>query len=194
MRPAIDLEMRKTPEGKSFLVKRCGKCKIFKRVFPLGPDGCKVRKANGEPKMAFPKCMQNSTGLQSMCNDCFAQDQKVRNGTKEGRAKKMYHTAKNKNPKRVLLAEEEWVALFMRLWDEQDGRCCKTGWVFNLTQGAEDTQRNPHAPSFDRIDSSGKYESSNIQLVCCAYNVAKSDYSEEFMQEMCAAVAATAGN
>ena len=86
------------------------------------------------------------------------------------------------------------MALFMRLWDEQDGRCSKTGWAFSLTQGAENTAKNPFTPCFDRIDSSGKYEPDNIQLVCCMYNLAKNDYSEELMQEMCAAVVATAGN
>ena len=194
MPAAIDMQMRKTPEGKSFLVKRCGKCKVWKRVFPLGPDGCKVRRPNGAPKMAFVKNPKTSTGLNSMCTDCNVQEQKERLETKEGKAKEMYRTAKSHNPERVLLTKEEWVALFMRLWDEQDGRCRKTGWAFTLTQGAEDTQRNPFAPSFDRIDSSGNYEPGNIQLVCCAYNVAKSDYSEEFMQQMCAAVVATAGN
>ena len=185
----FDTQMHKTPEGKSYLVKHCSKCKVWKRVFPLGPDGRKVRRPNGDPKMAFSKHHHTTSGLQSSCIDCRMQIRM----TKEGRAKQMYQSAKNKNPERILLTKEEWVALFMRLWDEQEGRCSKTGWAFTLTQGA-DTRINPFAPCFDRIDNSGKYESSNIQLVCCMYNSAKSDYSNELMQEMCAAVVATAGN
>ena len=185
-----DLETRKTPEGKSFLVKRCSRCKHWKRVFPLGADGRKVRKPNGATKMAFGKDPRSSTGLKSWCTDCNLQEQKERMETKEGKAKQMYQSAKNNNPERMLLTQEEWVTLFMRLWDEQDGRCSKTGWAFTLTQGAEKTQSNPLIPSFDRIDSSGKYEPGNIQLVCCWYNLAKNDHSEELMQQMCAAVAA----
>ena len=186
---AIDMQMHKTPEGKSYLAKRCGKCKHWKRVFPLGSDGRKMRKANGAPKMAFTKNKETPTGLRSWCTDCCAQEHKERMETKEGKAKKMYDTAKSKNPERILLTKEEWVALFMRLWDEQEGRCPKTGCAFTLTQGAEDAHTNPYAPCFDRIDSGGKYEPGNIQLVCCWY-----DRSEDFMQEACAAVVATAGN
>lgn len=139
----IDMEMHKTPEGKSFLVKRCGKCQVWKRVFPLGPDGCKVRKSNGAPKMAFTKNSKSSTGLHSWCTDCVVDLQKERVETKEGKAKQMYQSAKSNKSERMLLTQEEWVALFMQLWDEQDGRCSKTGWAFTLTQGAEKRNRTP---------------------------------------------------
>ncbi len=47
---------------------------------------------------------------------------------------------------------------------------------------------NPWAPSVDRIDSAGGYTMDNVRLVCWAYNTAKSDWDDEVILALAAAI------
>lgn len=48
--------------------------------------------------------------------------------------------------------------------------------------------RNPWAPSIDRLDNSRGYHSDNIRLVCCAFNIMRSDFSDDVVRTLARAV------
>jgi hypothetical protein len=71
-------------------------------------------------------------------------------------------------------------------WIEQQyvsGVCSKTGIPY--PQGNIDS---PWKPSIDRINSTKGYTKNNCQLVCWAYNRAKSNMTEDAFIRMCKAV------
>jgi hypothetical protein len=76
--------------------------------------------------------------------------------------------------------EETWVA--------QQGRCALTGWEMTMRLGEGQVPTNA---SIDRIDSKLGYLMGNVQLVCRAVNVAKSDLPQQEFFRLCAAVAET---
>lgn len=70
------------------------------------------------------------------------------------------------------------------VWDSQNGLCPYTGKIMSLpeTTGTEDIRVNyPTRASLDRIDSSKGYVKGNVEFVCFAVNLAKSDFSREIM-------------
>jgi hypothetical protein len=77
---------------------------------------------------------------------------------------------KNKD---LRMTRPELENLLLKLMDKQENRCALTGIPFHLP-------RDPNCdkellPSPDRIDSSGHYEPSNLQIVCRFVNFWKSD-------------------
>ncbi len=73
----------------------------------------------------------------------------------------------------------------VEIWDRQGGRCALSGWELTKKLGSGTVYTNC---SIDRIDSSRGYEKENIQLVCRAINVAKSDLTPEAFLLLCGAV------
>jgi hypothetical protein len=71
------------------------------------------------------------------------------------------------------------------LWQTQQGNCALTGWsmTMELANGVVPTNC-----SLDRIDSSIGYIVGNVQLVCRAANVAKSNLSADDFLKLCKAV------
>lgn len=72
------------------------------------------------------------------------------------------------------------------IYDAQKGRCALSGVEMTHIAGHG---RVPTNISIDRIDSSKGYVKGNIQLVCCAVNVAKSNWPQQDFIEMCKRVA-----
>jgi hypothetical protein len=71
------------------------------------------------------------------------------------------------------------------LWAIQGGKCALTGWDMTMELGQGMVQTNC---SIDRIDSNIGYEVGNVQLVCCAANVAKSNMTQSDFFAMCRSV------
>lgn len=71
------------------------------------------------------------------------------------------------------------------IWSIQNGRCALTGWELTMKLGSGVIPTNC---SIDRIDPSRGYESGNIQLVCRAANVAKSDLTPKLFLLLCSAI------
>lgn len=71
------------------------------------------------------------------------------------------------------------------LWSSQSGRCALTGWHMTMVLGKGSVPTNA---SIDRIDSRGSYTLGNVQLVCRAVNVAKSDLPQAAFIRLCSAV------
>ena len=77
------------------------------------------------------------------------------------------------------------LAYVTQLWEEQGGRCAKTG----VEMGRIGDKWL--SPSIDRIDPKEGYLKGNVQWTCWRYNDAKSDMSDESFTALCLAVAAT---
>ena len=73
----------------------------------------------------------------------------------------------------------------MDLWGRQGGKCALTGWEMTARLG--DGVVNTNA-SIDRIDSSGGYDLSNIQIVCRVANMAKSNLTMAEFIKMCRSI------
>lgn len=71
------------------------------------------------------------------------------------------------------------------LWERQNGCCALTGWKLTTKLGSGAIATNC---SIDRIDPSKGYELGNVQLVCRAVNVAKSDLTTEMFLLLCEAI------
>lgn len=71
------------------------------------------------------------------------------------------------------------------LWEEQKGKCAKTG--VDLGRIGDKWL----SPSLDRIDPSKGYVKGNVQWTCWRYNDAKSNMSDDSFMALCLAVAAT---
>jgi hypothetical protein len=71
------------------------------------------------------------------------------------------------------------------LWNTQGGKCALTGWYMTMELGRGSVPTNC---SLDRIDSSCGYEVGNVQLVCRAANVAKSNLTQADFITMCRSV------
>lgn len=77
------------------------------------------------------------------------------------------------------------VEYLLSLWEVQNGNCALTGWPMSMLLGNGVIPTNV---SIDRIDSSRGYVVGNVQLVCRAVNIAKSDLSVDQFFALCAAV------
>jgi hypothetical protein len=71
------------------------------------------------------------------------------------------------------------------LWNNQAGKCALTGWDMTTELGKGTVPTNC---SIDRIRSDVGYEVGNVQLVCRAANVAKSDLSMSDFIALCRSV------
>ncbi len=66
----------------------------------------------------------------------------------------------------------------------EKGICEVTKLPLNLNGGT----RKPLTPSLDRINPNFGYTKDNVQLVCCMYNFAKSDFTYEDVLQMAQAL------
>jgi hypothetical protein len=68
------------------------------------------------------------------------------------------------------------------------GRCEATGIIFDMAPGLDKHHANPWAPSLDRYDSTKGYTTENVQVVCAAYNYAKSEWSAQVLLRLARAI------
>lgn len=68
------------------------------------------------------------------------------------------------------------------------GVCEATGILFDMKPGPDKHHANPWAPSLDRRDSLKGYTADNVQVVCAAYNYAKSEWSSEVLLKLARAI------
>lgn len=74
------------------------------------------------------------------------------------------------------------LSMLFELWEIQRGRCAQTNILMSTENGTADTN-NLWKVSVDRVDHTKGYLANNIQLVCCGYNFAKNNNSDEIMQK-----------
>jgi len=72
------------------------------------------------------------------------------------------------------------------IWERQHGYCALSGWQLTTKLGSGTVPTNC---SIDRIDSTKGYELGNIQLVCRAANIAKSNLTPDMFLLLCSSIA-----
>ena len=74
------------------------------------------------------------------------------------------------------------ISFIEKLWIKQNGKCALSGLEMTYIFGKGKQVNNA---SLDRIDSSKGYIQENVQLVCRAVNVMKSDLSQDEFINYC---------
>ncbi len=162
--------------------KLCTKCK---GALPLDHFYTTGKKVSGEPK------------YNSWCKACVSTKQASYHKRTWG-PDKLQHTAfKRTKSSRAFLSylrskaiqrnKGEVISLdaLELLWNTQGGKCALTGWDMTMELGRGVVPTNC---SLDRIDSSEGYVVGNVQLVCRAANVAKSDLTTKDFITLCRSV------
>lgn len=161
--------------------KICGKCGVEKSLdaFHYRPDTKKIRNICHPCRIAQINEWQERNREQTRTN------QRKYITRPHGRAVCLFNSAKSrarrKNEEFKLSLDDVIKGLLI-------GRCEKTGIEFDISMNPRHEKRtsvNPFAPSIDKINPAGIYEPSNVQYVSCWYNIARSQYTEEFFIEMC---------
>lgn len=166
--------------------KPCTKCKA---MLPIGQFYTTGKKVNGEAK------------YNSWCKACIKEKQALYHERTWGPEKLQYTASKRTRSVRsymsYLLAKAKQrkqcfidINFLDDLWRKQDGLCALTGWPMTMVLGKGKVSTNA---SIDRIDASLPYTKQNVQLVCLAANVAKSDLSHDMFVSLCLAIASKYG-
>lgn len=163
--------------------KTCTRCGVVK---PLASFYTTGRLVDGSPK------------YNSWCKGCIAEKQASYHKRTWGEDKLKYTAFKRTKSVRSYLQYLRAKAVQRKksvevlsldalelLWNTQQGLCALTGWpmTMELANGVVPTNC-----SLDRIDSGEGYVVGNVQLVCRAANVAKSDMATADFVKMCRAV------
>jgi hypothetical protein len=101
--------------------------------------------------------------------------------------KKLESSARASAAKRGLVYELR-PGLLEVLFQRQGGLCAITRQRMHLDKHLG-TYRRPWAPSVDRVDSAKGYVEDNVQLVCVAANIAKSDWTQDVFRTLVTAAA-----
>ena len=161
--------------------KICTKCKVHLDISEFYTSG---KKADGSPKYA------------SWCKSCVSEKMKSYH-KKTWNEEKLHYTAyKRTRNVRAYLAYLRNKAIKRKgfcisldsleeIWKKQEGRCALTGWDLTMVLGKGNVDTNA---SIDRIDSEKDYIEGNVQFVCRAINVFKSNMKEEDLIKLCKAV------
>jgi len=167
----------------ALLVKPCTNCGVTK---PLDLFYTTGKKVDGAPK------------YNSWCKKCIAVKQAAYHKRTWGDSKLQYTAFKRTKSVRSYLQYlrskavqrkkgEEVLSLdaLELLWHTQNGCCALTGWpmTMELANGVVPTNC-----SLDRTDSQQGYVVGNVQLVCRAVNVAKSNLAQSDFIALCKAV------
>jgi len=163
--------------------KACSKCK---QVLPLSEFYTNGKKADGSAKYNSWCKLCTKQKMASYHKRTWGPEQLHFVATKRTRSIRAFVSyllakAKKRRSCDVSLNEVE------QLWHKQDGKCALTGWTMTMVLGKGKVHTNA---SIDRIDSNKDYVSGNIQLVCFAANVAKSNLSVGDFVKLCEAVSA----
>jgi hypothetical protein len=170
-------------EMTTIAVRRCTHCSAEKAIDSFYTTGKKV---DGTPKH------------NSWCKSCIAEKQASYHKRTWGEDKLKYTAFKRTKSVRTYLQYLRSKAVQRRkstevisldalelLWNTQQGLCALTGWpmTMELAKGSVPTNC-----SIDRVDSGLGYTVGNVQLVCRAANVAKSDLTQPDFIQLCKAV------
>lgn len=101
-----------------------------------------------------------------------------------GKSKQLAAAARIRARNNNLEYEIDWQFLLQEMRGN-DFRCKQTGIRFDFeTVGYTKQNRNPKAPSLDRIDNGLGYTRENVQIVCWFYNMAKSTFDDEVIWQL----------
>lgn len=131
----------------------------------------------------FTSCKTNKDGLQGCCKECRHETANKHFSTYDGFMNRLYLSLKHNTATRskdllIEITEND----IKDQYQKQDGLCALTG--IKMTHLAYQTDANNRTInnyniSVDRIDSQKGYIKDNIQLICAAVNLMKSDLTED---------------
>lgn len=173
--------------AKTASVKSCTKCEQKLALDQFYTTGKKV---SGEPKYNS-WCKACISGKQSEYHKrTWGPDRLQRSAFKRTKSVRAFLTYLRS--KAVQRRKEEVLSVdaLELLWHTQKGKCALSGWDMTMELGHGVVPTNC---SLDRIDSSRGYEVGNVQLVCRAVNIAKSDLSTSDFLLMCRSVVEVCG-
>jgi len=164
------------------MAKNCTKCGEH---LPLTSFYTSGKRVNGSPKYnswckpcvktKMASYHKRTWGLDALQRSAFKRTQTVRSYLAYLRAK-----AVQRGGSCVSLDE------LVTLWERQHGYCALSGWQLTTKLGSGTVPTNC---SIDRIDSTKGYELGNIQLVCRAANIAKSNLTPDMFLLLCSSIA-----
>lgn len=172
-------------EGKNdeLLVKACTNCGVTKSLDLFYTTGKKV---------------DGSAKYNSWCKKCISVKQTLYHKKTWGTEKLQYTAFKRTKSARSYLqylrskamqrakgSEVISIDALELLWHTQNGCCALTGWQMTMELGNGVIPTNC---SIDRIDSKQSYIVGNVQLVCRAANIAKSNLEQSDFIQLCKAV------
>ena len=131
----------------------------------------------------FASCKTNNDGLQTYCKDCKHKINQTHFSTFDGFINKLFLSLKHNTASRskklsIEITEND----IKELYEKQKGLCALTGIKMTHLAYQNDISNrkiNNHNISVDRINSSKGYTKDNVQLVCAAVNIMKSDFIED---------------
>ena len=161
--------------------KKCTHCGSF---FPVSQFYTSGKRRNGDPK------------YNSWCKDCIKSKQAsyhLKTWGEERLQRSAYKRTKTVGSYLAYLLTKARArgecelepSDLENLWNAQGGRCSLTGWEMTRALGKGLVHTNA---SIDRIDSSRGYVHGNVQLVCRAANMAKSNLASEELVALCRAI------
>jgi len=170
-------------KAEELAVKTCTHCGVTKSLDLFYTTGKKV---DGSPKH------------NSWCKKCIACKQVLYHKRTWGKEKLQYTAFKrtksarsylqylrSKATQRVNGSEVISLDALELLWHTQNGCCALTGWQMTMELGNGVVSTNC---SIDRIDSNQGYVVGNVQLVCRAANIAKSNLVQSDFIQLCKAI------
>ncbi len=165
----------------SIAVKKCTKCEEQQSISFFYTTG---KKKDGSPK------------YNSWCKKCIGKKMASYHQRTWGEEKLKFSASKRTRSVQSFLAYllskarrrktcDLSIEQLMKIWHHQSGKCALTGWDMTMQLGKGQIATNA---SIDRIDSTIGYTNNNVQLVCRAANVAKSNLTQENFVRLCKAV------
>ena len=162
-------------------MKECSKCN---EIFQISNFYTTGKKIDGSPK------------YNSWCKNCISSKMKSYHKKTWGDDKLQFTAFKRTKSVRSYITylrskaikrKNECISIdeLEKIWNNQNGKCALTGWDMTMILGKGNIETNA---SIDRIDSNLGYIKNNVQFVCRAVNVFKSNATEEFLHKMCEAI------
>lgn len=174
------------------MIKRCCTCQTEKPFAEFHKNSAKLDGLHNQCKecrRAFynansDRILSYNRGWNDRNRDVIASHNEKRQMSIKGRAKQLWHGAKErakaKGLKFDLTTAHIEVALLI-------GTCQRTGVRFDLSKH-DRFKFHPFSPSVDKIDAFGDYTEDNVVIVCTAYNIGKHQMSHSEFVDFCRAV------
>lgn len=161
--------------------KTCLKCEVEKNISEF-----QTRSDTGKKRNICQTCrLKQISNWQNINREQTRKNQRKYISKPYGRAVSLFNSAK----KRAKNKNEEFRLSLSDVFEGiSKGFCQRTGIEFDFDMDVRHEKRttvNPYSPSIDKINPQGIYEPSNVQYVSCWYNIAKSQYSDDFFLSMC---------
>lgn len=96
-----------------------------------------------------------------------------------GFASGMLQSMKTRSKQKGFDWDDAWWSLDLIEEKIKNGKCEKTGILFELEKKEKHNEKRPFVPSIDRKDNTKGYEPSNVQFVVWIYNAMKNSFKEK---------------